>query len=68
MDGELLVIVRVRASQGNVDGVVLNIAAICSLEETENDELTLKFSHYYPSPGAQNQFHIIYLQRKVRPV
>ena len=29
------------------------------LEETENDELTLKFSHYYPFPGAQNQFHII---------
>ena len=59
LDGELLVIVRVRASQDNVDGIVPNVAAICDLEETENDELTLKFSHYYPFPGAQNQFHII---------
>ena len=59
LDGKLLVIVRVRASQGVVDGVVPNMAAICSLEETENDELTLEFSHYYPFPGAQNQFHII---------
>ena len=59
LGGELLVIVRVRASQGDVDGVVPNMAAICDLQEAAKDELSLKFSHYHPFPGAQNQFHII---------
>ena len=59
VDGKLLVIVRVRASAGAVDGVVPNVGAVCDL--TENDgTLRLTFSHYYPIPGAQNHFHIVY--------
>ncbi|MCF7855055.1 MAG: glycoside hydrolase [Candidatus Pacebacteria bacterium] len=58
VDGTLLVIVRVRASQESVDGVVPGIGAICDLTATD-ERLQLNFSHYYPIPGAQNQFHII---------
>ena len=59
VDGELLVIARVRTSQGEVDGNVPNVAAICDLKSTGRGNLTLAFSHYYAFPGAQNQFHIV---------
>jgi hypothetical protein len=40
------------------DGLLRLGAAVCDL--TENDgTLRLTFSHYYPIPGAQNQFHIV---------
>ncbi|MBT7302553.1 MAG: exo-alpha-sialidase [Victivallales bacterium] len=58
VNGKLLVIVRVRASQAKVDGVVPGIGAICDLAARDG-ELKLTFSHYYPIPGAQNQFHIV---------
>ena len=57
--GKLLVIVRVRTSQGKVDANVPNVAAVCDLENDGNGELKLSFSHYYPFPGGQNQFHIV---------
>ncbi len=60
VDGKLLVLVRVRTSQGNVDGNVPNVSAICNLEKDGNGQLRLKFSHYYPFPGAQNQFHVVW--------
>ncbi|MDA1276798.1 MAG: sialidase family protein [Verrucomicrobia bacterium] len=56
--GKLLVLVRVRVSQNQIDGVVPNVAAICDLSENEG-QLDLEFSHYYPFPGAQNHFHIL---------
>ena len=59
VDGKLLLIVRVRTSRGKVDGNVPNVAAVCDLEVTREGQLKLAFSHYYPVPGAQNQFHII---------
>ena len=61
--GRLLVIVRVRASQGDVDGVVPNLAAICDLSIEQPGPLRLAFSHYWPFPGAQNQFHVVWDER-----
>jgi hypothetical protein len=58
VDGRLLVIVRVRVSQGDVDAVVPNVAAVCDLTDNAG-ELDLAFSHYYPLPGGQNHFHIV---------
>jgi hypothetical protein len=55
----LCLVVRVRVSQDQVDGVVPNLAAICDLDDA-GGQLTLAFSHYYPVPGAQNHFHILY--------
>jgi hypothetical protein len=57
--GKLTVIVRVRVSGKDSDAKVPNVAAICTLEDGD-DRLDLKFSHYYPVPGAQNQFHIVH--------
>ncbi len=57
--GKLMVIVRVRASQGDVDGTVPNVAALCDLADP-GDSLHLDFSHYYVLPGGQNHFHIIH--------
>lgn len=54
----LLVIVRVRVSRRNADGVVPNVGAICDLVDGKG-RLQLTFSHYYPIPGAQNHFHIV---------
>jgi hypothetical protein len=57
--GKLNVIVRVRVSGKDSDAKVPNVAAICTLNDHE-DRLDLQFSHYYPVPGAQNQFHIVH--------
>ena len=57
--GQLRLVVRVRVSQDQVDGVVPNVAAVCDLAD-DGETLSLGFSHYYPVPGAQNHFHIVY--------
>ncbi len=57
-NGSLLVLVRVRVSSADTDGVVPGLGAVCDLLD-ENGSLHLSFSHYYPIPGAQNHFHII---------
>ncbi|MFC1452330.1 sialidase family protein [Verrucomicrobiota bacterium] len=58
VDDRLALIVRVRVSESNADGVVPNLGAVCDLDDTEG-ALRLTFSHYYPIPGAQNHFHIV---------
>ena len=57
--GKLRLVVRVRVSQESLDGMVPNVAAICDLDD-DGRNLRLKFSHYYPVPGAQNHFHVIF--------
>lgn len=57
--GKLKLVVRIRVSQPGHSAIVPGVAGICDLEDN-NDQLDLSFSHYYPVPGAQNQFHIVY--------
>jgi len=51
--------VRVRVSQEDQTQVLPNLAALCDLTD-DGQDLSLSFSHYYPFPGAQNHFHIVY--------
>jgi len=57
-EDRLLLVVRAVASD-RVHGLTPNVAGICDLKD-DGDRLELAFSHYYPVPGAQNQFHIVY--------
>jgi len=53
--GRLAVIARCRID----DYATCNLAGVCDLRD-EGGQLELKFTQFYPVPGAQQKFHILY--------